>query len=104
MCVNPAYYTVANTASLPIFSYMVLVHRRALLIMDLEASVIDAGETRQHGTWSSVNPLTAYFLRADFPSPHFEPTVILKVKQEVLLLICNYSGHFPAALSAGPSV
>lgn len=30
--------------------------------------------------------------------------VILTMKQEGMLLICNCSGYFPAALSAGPSV
>lgn len=46
-----------------------------------------------------INSLVTFYESSDFPSPHFEPPMILKTKQEALLLVCNCSGH-----SAGLSV
>lgn len=50
-----------------------------------------------------IDSLATFSECPDIPAAHFEPPVILKKKWEAGLLICNCSGHSPAALSAGPS-
>lgn len=50
-----------------------------------------------------IQSLVIFHAFSDISSPECESAMLSQMKQEGMLLICNCSGCFPAALPAGPS-